>query len=100
MARMRPMDLTITPFVFRLDGPAAFVPNAEVKSVHWLPLDELLGGRWQSTMEYLHEESPLRFPCQEFDGLVIWGLTYRMFMGLRGRLEAVSAAASHPRVAG
>lgn len=100
MARMRPMDLAITPFVFRLDGPAAFVPNAEVKSVHWLPLDELLGVRWQSTMEYLHDESPLHFPCLRVDGLVIWGLTYRMFMGLRERLEAVSAAASHRPVAG
>jgi 8-oxo-dGTP pyrophosphatase MutT (NUDIX family) len=94
MARMRPMDLTITPFVFRLDGPATFVPNAEVRSVHWLPLDELLGSRWQSTMEYLHKEEALRFPCLRFDDLVIWGLTYRMFMGLRDRLEAVSALAS------
>jgi 8-oxo-dGTP pyrophosphatase MutT (NUDIX family) len=100
MARMRPMDLTITPFVFRLDGPAAFVPNAEVKSVHWLPLDELLGPRWQSTMEYLHHDASLQFPCLRFEGLVIWGLTYRMFMGLRERLEAVSAAASLPPVAG
>jgi 8-oxo-dGTP pyrophosphatase MutT (NUDIX family) len=100
MARMRPMDLAITPFVFRLDGPATFVPNAEVRSVHWLPLDELLGPRWQSTMEYLHEDASLHFPCLRFGDLVIWGLTYRMFMGLRERLEAVSAAASPPSVAG
>jgi 8-oxo-dGTP pyrophosphatase MutT (NUDIX family) len=96
MARMRPMDLAITPVVFRLDGPSAFVPNAEVRSVHWLPLDELLGPRRQSTMEYLHQDASLRFPCLRFDDLVIWGLTYRMFMGLRERLEAVSAAASPP----
>jgi 8-oxo-dGTP pyrophosphatase MutT (NUDIX family) len=96
MARMRPMDLAITPFVFRFDGPSSFVPNAEVRSVHWLPLDELLGPRWLSTMEYLHQDASLRFPCLRFDGLVIWGLTYRMFMGLRERLQAVRAAASPP----
>ncbi len=100
MARMRPMDLAITPFVFRLDGPSVFVPNSEVKSVHWLPLEELLGPRWQSTMDYSREDASLRFPCLRFDGLVIWGLTYRMFMGLRERLEAVSAALRSPRVAG
>jgi len=94
MARMQPMDLAITPHVFRLEGPAEFVPNAEVKSLHWLPLDDLLGPRWQSTMEYLHQDSALQFPCLRFDGLVIWGLTYRMFMGLRDRLDVVTAAAS------
>jgi 8-oxo-dGTP pyrophosphatase MutT (NUDIX family) len=99
MARMRPMDLTITPFVFRLRGPATFVPNAEVRSVHWLPLDELLGPHRQSTMEYLHQDAPLRFPCLRFDDLVIWGLTYRMFMGLRERLEAASAAFVPPSIA-
>ena len=93
MARMRPMDIAITPHVFRLDGPAVFVPNPEVRSVHWLPLEELRGPRRQSTMEYLHQDSTLHFPCLRFGDVVIWGLTYRMFMGFHERLEAAAAAA-------
>ncbi len=92
MARMRPMELAITPYVFRLEGPAEFVPNREVTSLHWLPLDDLRGPVWQSTMEYRHQDSALQFPCLRFEDLVIWGLTYRMFMGFRERLEAAAAA--------
>lgn len=101
MDRMRPMDLVIVPYVFRLEGPAVFVPNAEVRSLHWLPLDDLLGSRWQSTMEYVHKDSTLQFPCLRFEDLVIWGLTYRMFMGFRERLEAAAAGlTSGPRALG
>ncbi len=88
MARMRPMDLAITPYVFRLEGPAVFVPNAEVESLHWLPLDELTSPIRQSMMDYAHQGTPLQFPCLRFDDVVIWGLTYRMFMSFRERLEA------------
>jgi 8-oxo-dGTP pyrophosphatase MutT (NUDIX family) len=93
MARMQPMDLAITPHVFRLEGAVEFVPNPEVKSLHWLPLDELLGPLRQSMMDYEYQGTALQFPCLRFDGLVIWGLTYRMFMGLRERLDVVTAAA-------
>lgn len=91
MARMQALDLAITPFVFRLQGPAEFVPNPEVTSLHWLPLDELRGPRWESTMEYAHQGSTLRFPCLRFEELVIWGLTYRMFTSFRERLDEAAA---------
>jgi 8-oxo-dGTP pyrophosphatase MutT (NUDIX family) len=91
MARMRPMDLIISPFVFRLAGSAAFEPGAEVRSVHWLPLADLLGPRFRSSMRYPHEGSPLEFPCLRVEDLVIWGLTYRMFTGFGERLAAFGA---------
>lgn len=81
MARMRPMNLAIAPFVFRLRGAATHRLSPEVTSVHWLPLEELLGERWRSVMDYEHEGARLQFPCLRRDGLVIWGLTYRMFAG-------------------
>ena len=91
MARMRPMDLVISPFVFRLSGSPAMEPSAEVRSVHWLPLEDLLGTRFRSSMRYPHEGSPLEFPCLRVDGVVIWGLTYRMFAGFGERLAALGA---------
>jgi 8-oxo-dGTP pyrophosphatase MutT (NUDIX family) len=79
MARMRPMDLAITPFVFRLRTTVTAVLSDEVKSVHWIPLDALLGPELRSTMEYRHQGASLQFPCLRFEDMVIWGLTYRMF---------------------
>jgi 8-oxo-dGTP pyrophosphatase MutT (NUDIX family) len=85
MARMRPMNLTITPFVFRLHQPFEPVLSDEVRSVHWLPLGELLGTARRSTMDYAHQGESMQFPCLRIDELVIWGLTYRMFMGFQER---------------
>lgn len=86
MARLRPQNLVIAPFVFRLVAPAPTHPSGEVDAVLWLPLARLLDSAARGTMPYVHEGATLRFPCLNVDGLVIWGLTYRMFEDLRGRL--------------
>jgi 8-oxo-dGTP pyrophosphatase MutT (NUDIX family) len=86
MARMRPMDLTIQPLVFRLVAPATLRLGDEVRSVHWFPLGAILGAEVRSTMEYVHEGTSLRFPCVRVDEIVIWGLTYRMLGALGERL--------------
>ena len=85
MARMRPMNLAITPFVFRLHRPFDPVLSDEVRSVHWLPLGELLGTARRSTMDYAHQGESMQFPCLRIDEVVIWGLTYRMFMSFQER---------------
>ena len=85
MARMRPMNLTITPFVFRLHESFEPVLSDEVRSVHWLSLGELLGTARRSTMDYAHQGESMQFPCLRIDEVVIWGLTYRMFMSFQER---------------
>ena len=85
MARLRPVSLTIMPFVFRLTEDAEPRLGDEVRSVHWIPLDDLLAAERRSVMEYVHEGETLQFPCLRVEDLVIWGLTYRMFMGFRER---------------
>lgn len=92
MARLRPMDLTIQPFVFHLREPAQAHARSEVESVHWLDLDRLLAPSARSTHEYRHEGQLLRFPCLRVDGLVIWGLTHRMLMGLAERLHSAGGS--------
>jgi len=87
MGRMQPLPLVIAPYVFRLTQPAQLSLSDEVRSVHWLPLDEMLDVRTRSTMDYVHEARTLQFPCLRLDELVIWGLTYRMFMSLAALLE-------------
>ncbi len=87
LARGRPVDLVIAPFVFRLRRRGDGTPSHEVVSLHWLPLERLLASGTRSTLPYLHEGTVLDLPCLRIDGLVIWGLTYRMFENLRGILE-------------
>ena len=92
MARGRPMNLSIAPFVFRLLRSVDGTPNHEVVSLHWLLLERLLDEECRSTMEYEHEGTTLELPCLRIDELVIWGLTYRMFDNLRQLVEAAAAA--------
>jgi 8-oxo-dGTP pyrophosphatase MutT (NUDIX family) len=94
MARMRPVDLAITPFVFRLRAVVSAVPSDEVRSLHWLPLDDLVRPDLRSTMQYTYREAVLEFPCLRVQDLVIWGLTYRMFLGLLERLGLEAGAAA------
>jgi len=91
VARMRPLDLAISPFVFQLRAEAAPAVSAEVRSVHWLPLDDLLGPSRRSTMDYQHQGDTLQFPCLRVEELVIWGLTYRMFMSFQERFRPAGA---------
>jgi 8-oxo-dGTP pyrophosphatase MutT (NUDIX family) len=90
MARMRPMDLAIRAFVFRLRGPVETALSEEVRSLHWVALDDALKPEAQSTMEYVYQGTTLEFPCLRMDGLVIWGLTYRMFTNFQKVLEATA----------
>lgn len=88
ISRMRRLDLAISPFVFRLRRPARLEPSAEVRSVHWLPLEDLVSERHRSTMSHEHQGESFQLPCLRIEGLVIWGLTFRMFVELQERLEA------------
>lgn len=98
LARGRPVDLVIAPFVFRLRLPADGRPSREVVSLHWIALDRLLDPASRSTLQYDHEGGRLELPCFRIDGLVIWGLTYRMFENLVFVLAShASGGAESPR---
>ncbi len=82
LARGKPVDLVIAPFVFRLRRLVDGRPSREVVSLHWIALDRLLDPASRGTLHYEHEGARLELPCFRIDGLVIWGLTYRMFENL------------------
>jgi 8-oxo-dGTP pyrophosphatase MutT (NUDIX family) len=92
MARMQRMDLAIAPFVYRLTRSVDASAGHEVGSVHWVLLEDLLDQGAHSTTEYGPEGAALRFPCLRVDGLVIWGLTYRIFGDFTERLRSVHGA--------
>ena len=88
VAQARPMDLAISPFVFGLLRDGDLDPSAEVTSVHWLPLVDLLGDGHRSSLEREFQGRVVQLPCLRIQDLVIWGLTYRMFTDFQERLAA------------
>ncbi len=99
MARGRPVDLAIRPYVFRLSQPVEPRPSPEVRSIVWLALDELLGPRWRSTLERTYQGVPVQLPCFRIDDHLIWGLTFRMFENLEARLRDAAVALPSGRTA-
>jgi 8-oxo-dGTP pyrophosphatase MutT (NUDIX family) len=95
MARGRPVDLAIAPFVFHLRRGGSVGLSEEVTSVHWLSLDALLGPAHHGRFAYRHEDQTVDLPCLRLGDFVIWGLTYRMFGGLRKRILALLAGGLH-----
>jgi 8-oxo-dGTP pyrophosphatase MutT (NUDIX family) len=91
-ARRHPLDLAISPFVFRVAPDVVPRPNHEVRQICWFSLDALMTDRYRSTYDYSEGGSVLRFPCFRVEERVIWGLTYRMFGELALRLRLVKAA--------
>jgi len=82
MARGRALDLVIAPRVYRLAERVEGTPSHEAVSLHWLQLERLRAPEARSSFEYRHEGAVLQLPCLRLEGLVIWGLTYRMFESL------------------
>jgi 8-oxo-dGTP pyrophosphatase MutT (NUDIX family) len=75
----RAVGLAIQPWVFALrsvPGPLRF--SGEVASARWVRLADLLDPARQAPYPYVHEGHRLVLPSLDVDGLVIWGLTYRM----------------------
>jgi len=100
LARGRPVDLVIAPFVFRLLRPAEGAPSPEVERMQWIALDRLLDPASRSVLEYEHEKTRLELSCLRIDGLVIWGLTYRMFENLVFVLAAHASGSPAPAAGG
>jgi 8-oxo-dGTP pyrophosphatase MutT (NUDIX family) len=82
VARFRPLDLVISPYVFRLRRSVSLTLNArEVRSAVWVPLSffrtPVAAGRYRRELEGIATE----FPCYRYQGYTIWGLTHRILEG-------------------
>ena len=79
IARGRATGMVIAPFVFELteDAPLAYKAD-EVSEAVWVPLDPLLRGSLRTTIPYELAGEQMRLPAHDFEGRIVWGLTYRM----------------------
>lgn len=87
VARGKRLGLTITPFVFAVDGAPPVTPNDEVAEVVWAPLGPLTHERAIVPYRYVHEGTPLLLPSVRVGERVVWGLTFQM---LRTLLDAIA----------
>jgi 8-oxo-dGTP pyrophosphatase MutT (NUDIX family) len=71
LARGRPVDLAIAPFVFRLRHRLDGAPSHEVVSLHWLPLARLLAPETRSTLQYSTRRRSSPPACAS--NFVVWG---------------------------
>jgi 8-oxo-dGTP pyrophosphatase MutT (NUDIX family) len=89
VARHRPLDLVITPVVFALAHKVDPKPNPrEVAGAIWVPLSFFYKpeatGVYRRTLDGMENQ----YPCYEYRGYQIWGLTYRILEGFLGLLPA------------
>lgn len=91
IGRGRAVGLSIQPWVFALRGaPPPFRLSGEVATTRWVALRDLLDPARQAPYPYVHEGRTVVLPSLDVDGLVIWGLTYRM-------VEMLTVAIRAPR---
>lgn len=88
IARGRATGMTIAPFVFELteDAPLAYKPD-EVSEAVWVPLEPLLHGALRTTIAYEMAGQSMQLPAYDFEGRIVWGLTYRMLDNLFALLK-------------
>lgn len=87
--------ICVTPFVARLRKEQEVRLNHELTGHVWIPLSALSDPAYRSTL-MREVPSPREFPAIDYEGHVIWGLTFAI---LEDFLEALTsgAAGSEPR---
>jgi 8-oxo-dGTP pyrophosphatase MutT (NUDIX family) len=78
MARGRPLDLVIVPFVFVLHQPVTLARSDEVDEVLWAGIEPLATGAAATTRPYLFEGRTFELPAFRVGPHLVWGLTYHM----------------------
>lgn len=77
-ARGRLLSLAIAPFVFLHPAEASPRLGEEAAEAFWFPLERATAGEFDARALRPHEGREREFPCWNFEGREIWGLTYRM----------------------
>jgi 8-oxo-dGTP pyrophosphatase MutT (NUDIX family) len=88
IARGRATGMQIVPFVFELTDHAPLVFNPdEVAEAIWIPLEPLRRGVLRTTVSYELAGQRTELPAHDFEGRIVWGLTYRMLDQLFALLD-------------
>lgn len=77
--RLRPFDMSVSPFVFHLPHKAEITTNHEIADTVWVPLDYMADLANIKSYNYPPDPMNRAFPCFNYnDCYTIWGMTFRM----------------------
>src|SRR5690349_16504391 len=68
--------MRVVPCVFVLKQETDVVPNGEVASYRWVPMDKLFSPEARSTYQLNYGGRSIEMPALVLDDYVVWGLTY------------------------
>ncbi len=72
------LPMVIAPFVFVETRPVTIALGHEAQEAFWLPLDLAASGAISGEYPYVLGPETRQLPCWQYQGHVVWGLTYRM----------------------
>jgi 8-oxo-dGTP pyrophosphatase MutT (NUDIX family) len=75
-----PSGMEVTPFIFLAQAAIEPRPGPEAEAAFWLPIELATSGALDGT--YLYPGTSRAFPCWNYEGHVIWGLTWRILSDL------------------
>lgn len=87
VAKGKMLPMTISPFVFVQTSPVEISLNHEATHAFWLPLDRAAAGDFDATYTYELGTFRKQFPCWNYEGHTIWGMTFGMLNGLLERVR-------------
>jgi 8-oxo-dGTP pyrophosphatase MutT (NUDIX family) len=73
-----PSGMEVTPFVFVTDAAPTTRLSPEATATFWLPLTKCARGELDGTYQWPGPPMAMRFPCWQWDGFTVWGLTMRI----------------------
>lgn len=73
-----PNGMEVTPYVFVAEAPPAPRLGPEAAAAFWLPLTKCALGELDGTYDWPGPPMAMRFPCWQWDGFTVWGLTMRI----------------------
>lgn len=71
-----PAGVQVHPYVFAIDREVTPVCGPEALAAFWLPLVTAAAGTFNGT--YIYPGTTQEFPAWNYEGYVIWGLTWRI----------------------
>lgn len=83
--------IAVTPFVVGVTPEVAAQTSSEVERAVWVPLDVVIEAKHRGSMT-LDVAPDREFPTIEYEGHVIWGLTYKIL----GQFESVLRRIGYP----
>jgi len=73
-----PAGMEVSPYVFVADIAPVPRLGAEAAATFWLPLTKCALGQLDGMYEWPGPPAAMRFPCWQWDGFTVWGLTMRI----------------------